>query len=278
MGVLSGSGVEIRPLPDSGKQLVTGFFALNAPLVDNQKSVADAVRQEVTAEMEKLFAIYNLILAEPVVEIFDDQDWATSWQQFFSTSEIIPGLVIRPSWEDYTPSPGQLVLTLDPGMAFGTGQHASTRLALSLLAACLTDGQTGQRLLDVGTGTGILAMAGALYGAGQVVAIDNDPQAVTVAEHNISNNRLQERIRVTDRPLEQISGSFDLVCANIIHDVLLELAPDIRRLLRPGGKLILAGILHGEQENSMAAQYAKRNIRVIRREHQDEWAALLLGG
>jgi ribosomal protein L11 methyltransferase len=275
MGVLSGSGVEIRPPADIDidTQEISGFFALNG----GPQSAAEIVRR-VTAEMEELFAIYNLVMPAPATELFDDQDWATSWQQFFSSFEIIPGLVIRPSWEKYTPRQGQQVLTMDPGMAFGTGQHASTRMALSLLASCFTDNKTApRRMLDVGTGTGILAMAGALFGADQVMAVDNDPQAVEIAGHNIRANHLDLNIGVSGLPLADIQGSYDLICANIVHDVLVEMAPAIKKLLAEGGKVVLSGILSGWQEQNIEKVYGAVGLKTLDRQHQEEWAALLLG-
>ena len=277
MGVMSGVGVEIRPLPSSDKQAITGFFALDG----NAESIEQEAAETLTAttrELEKLFAIYNLILHEPVTAIIDDQDWATSWQKFFSPVEIIPGLVIRPSWEEYTPDANQYVITMDPGMAFGTGQHASTRLALMLIASCFdTDhNRKPRRVLDIGTGTGILAMAAAAYGADQIMAIDNDPEAVTVAEHNVLVNHFDWNIGVSTRPLKELEGPYDLICANIVHDVLIDMAPRIKRLAENNSHIILSGILNGEQEKNIEEVFQENSMRLIRTEHQEEWAALLL--
>ncbi|HFQ88596.1 MAG TPA: methyltransferase domain-containing protein, partial [Desulfobulbus sp.] len=173
------------------------------------------------------------------------------------------------------PGPGQQVLEMDPGMAFGTGQHASTRMALALVTATCRD-QRPAAVLDVGTGTGILAMAAVLFGAGEAVAIDNDPEAVRVAAGNIRVNRLQDRIRVSGDTLDDCRGPFPLVCANIVHDVLVEMAPAFRRLLAPGGRIVLAGILAGEQEESIGRAYGRLGLQPVRSLHSDEWAALLL--
>ncbi|MHB8788608.1 MAG: 50S ribosomal protein L11 methyltransferase [Desulfobulbaceae bacterium] len=279
IGVLSQGGVEIRPLPDSRKKMITALF----PLTDirSKESVETEgakVLTTLTAELEKLYAIYNLILSQPTGEIIDDQDWATSWQQFFATTEIIPGLVIKPSWEEYQAAVGQKVLTMDPGMAFGTGQHASTRLALSLLAPCFKNPTTGKpaRVLDVGTGTGILAMAAALFGADQVLAIDNDPVAVKVARHNVAANSLDWTVAVDDKPLSQVQGTFNLICANIVHDVLCTMAPDFKRLLAKGGLAILSGILRGKQEHNLEKVFAENNMELLCTEHEEEWVAMLL--
>ncbi|HER62909.1 MAG TPA: 50S ribosomal protein L11 methyltransferase [Desulfobacteraceae bacterium] len=277
MGVMSGVGVEIRPLPSSDKQAITGFFALDGTAGSIEQEAAETLTAT-TRELEKLFAIYNLILHEPVTAIIDDQDWATSWQKFFSPVEIIPGLVIRPSWEEYAPDANQYVITMDPGMAFGTGQHASTRLALMLIASCFdTDhNRKPRRVLDIGTGTGILAMAAAAYGADQIMAIDNDPEAVTVAEHNVLVNHFDWNIGVSTRPLKELEGPYDLICANIVHDVLIDMAPRIKRLAENNSHIILSGILNGEQEKNIEEVFQENSMRLIRTEHQEEWAALLL--
>ena len=160
-------------------------------------------------------------------------------------------------------------------MAFGTGQHASTRMALSLLSKSI-QAATPAQVLDVGTGTGILAMAAALFGAGRVVAVDNDPDAVTVARENIEKNRLDEKIEVSTTPVAQIQGAYQLVCANIVHDVLVEMAPVLTGLTASGGHLVLAGILSGDQEDHIIAVYRDLGFQLHDRQYQEEWVALLL--
>lgn len=281
IGVLSQGGVEIRPLADGRKNKITGVFLLTDTRgKESAAAEAEKILAKVTEELEKLYAIYNLILGKLSFEIIDDQDWATSWQQFFTTTEIIPGLVIRPSWEEYRPTAGQNVLTMDPGMAFGTGQHASTKLALSLLAPCFKNPKTGKpaRVLDVGTGTGVLAMAAATFGADQVLAIDNDPEAVKVARHNIKTNQLDWSIAVDDKPLSQVQGPFNLILANIVHDVLCEMAPEFKRLLPNKGLVILSGILRGEQEHNLEKVFADNGMELLCTEHEEEWVAMLLQG
>ena len=279
MGVMSGSGVEIHPLNADDRQEVTGFFVLNEIATESDvKLAADQVLSHVTGELEKLYAIYNHILTEPETKILEDQDWETSWQQFFSTTEIVPGLVIKPSWEEFSPSANQRVIKMDPGMAFGTGQHASTRLALSLISSCFDTNHDSKpsRVLDVGTGTGILAMAAAVYGADQIMAIDNDPEAVTVASHNVNVNHFDWNVGISTRPLDDLEGPYDLICANIIHDVLVDMAPIITRLAAQNSHIILAGILNGKQEENIATVYQDNGMHLVRAEHDDEWAALLL--
>ncbi len=277
IGVLSGVGVDIKPVSATKTREISGFFAID---VDRPGEPAAAVPDHLMDELEKLFALYTLIPPRPTTEIIDDQDWSTSWQRFFTPFEIVPGLVIKPSWENYNPGRGQRVLEMDPGRAFGTGQHASTKLALSLIAACFqeSDRDRPETVLDVGTGTAILAMATAVFGADWIMAIDNDPEAVAAARHNVMANRLDWNIGVAATALAAVPGRYDLVCANIVHDVLVGMAPELKRLLAPGGRVVLAGILGGPQEKNIGRVYGEQGMRLVRSEYEDEWAALMFEG
>ena len=264
---MSGSGVEQSPEVE-GACILGGFFALD------DAEDADRVEGETGAALAELFALYGRPAPELRREILADEDWATSWQQYFKPFAVAEGLVIKPGWEDYAPKPGELVLEMDPGMAFGTGQHASTRMALGLMRRAMRE-NAPDRVLDVGAGTGILAMAAALWGAGMALAIDNDPDAVRVAGENVARNKLSERVRGAGTPLAEITGEYGLVCANIVHDVLVAMLPDFRRLLAPGGRLVLAGILASEQEANIARLYGEAGFALKASAHEDEWAALL---
>ncbi len=269
MAVLSGSGVEISPETSEGTR-ISGFF----PCADDRESGAEITRV-VGEKMGEIFALYGLPTPTLHSETFDDQDWATSWKRFFTPVEIVPGLVIRPSWEEYPAKAGERVIVMDPGQAFGTGQHASTRMALSLLTRSLTR-HPADRMLDVGTGTGILAIAAAMYGVSQVVAIDNDPEAVRVAAENSANNNAEMRVEVSGVDLVDVKGKFSMITANIVHDVLVSMAPLLQKLLAPEGRIILAGILRGEQEKNCIRIYEGLGMQVLESMHEEEWAALLL--
>lgn len=277
LGVLSGAGVEIHPDSQTGLNEISGFFSLEELEGEPEHQDIDALKLKVANELQDLLALYNQSLPELRTETFDDQEWATSWQQYFKTFEIVPGLIIKPSWENFIPDEHQHVLEMDPGMAFGTGQHESTRLALSLLTTYLHENPGSiDTVLDVGTGTGILAMAAALFGAGKVIAIDNDPEAIAVAENNVLHNHLSATISVSGESLQELDGPFDLICANIVHDVLADMAPQIVKLLAPKSRLVLAGILSGGQEDNLSKIYAQHGIETVLHRTEGEWVALLL--
>jgi len=277
IGVLSGVGVEIHPVGQNGLNEISGFFECeNSSDTPGEKTTANLTKK-VSEELEKLFTLYNMKLPQSTTEIIDDQEWATSWQQYFKAVEIVPGLVIKPSWETFTAAQNQHVLEMDPGMAFGTGQHESTRLALSLISSCFKNGKNRiASVLDVGTGTGILAMAAAVFGAQKVTAIDNDPEAVSVAGSNVRQNRLNEKIVLSGSLLADIHGAFDLICANIVHDVLVDMAPEFKRLLIPGGHVVLAGILSGDQVKSIIRAYGKYGMQMVETRNEGDWTGILL--
>ncbi|MDU9049353.1 MAG: 50S ribosomal protein L11 methyltransferase [Candidatus Electrothrix sp. Rat3] len=271
LGVLSGSAVEQTPVKD-GQSLINGFFCLDG---EDREAEQAEILQRLEQELAELFALYDLTPPIPQCSLMADEDWATSWQQFFTPFAIIPGLVIKPSWEEYVPAAGEQVIEMDPGMAFGTGQHASSKLALGLIRSCF-DSRGVLKVLDIGTGTGILAMGAALFGAEHIVAIDNDPEAVRVAGENIAHNTLERKITVSGDDLNDLAGSFDLVCANIIHDVLVEMAPAIAALVAEKGAVVLAGILQGEQEKNIIRLYETLGLILQEARSEDEWVSLFL--
>ena len=268
IGILSGSGVEVEPVRD-GHSFVTGFFQLD------KDHGGDQVTSRLEQELMQLFALYNEPPPQLSGSFFRDEDWSTSWQQFFKPFPIIDGLIIKPSWEKYEPSGSEQIIEMDPGMAFGTGKHASTRLALGLIRDCFQQ-KKPQSVLDVGTGTGILAMAAALFGAEKIIAIDNDPEAVRVCLENVRNNGLKPTISVSATDLADIQGPYDLICANIVHNVLVEMLPTFSKLLAKGSQLILAGILQGEQEKNLIDLARDKRLMNKKVVYNEEWAGMLL--
>jgi ribosomal protein L11 methyltransferase len=205
---------------------------------------------------------------EQVVE----QDWNSNWKKHFKPFKLTKRIVIKPTWEPYSAQPGELIIEMDPGMAFGTGLHASTKLALSLVERLLCQDMPAN-ILDVGTGTGILGMSCDLLGADNVLGLDNDIDARTAARDNITKNNLQSFV-VSDNPLHKISGLYDLVIANITCDILFDLADDLASHLAPNGSLILSGILAGSQENEIKKIFSGYKFSVIHTEKMAEWVAI----
>ncbi|OEU63892.1 MAG: ribosomal protein L11 methyltransferase [Desulfuromonadales bacterium C00003094] len=207
---------------------------------------ADAAEQLLQQVAERLQALRALLPNLPSIEVelhpVRQQDWAEDWKQHFGVTRIGRRLVIKPTWEDFTAEAADAVVTLDPGMAFGTGTHDTTRLCLEALAQ-LFDQEPRQRVLDVGTGSGILAIAAAALGAQQVVACDIEPQSCLVATENARLNGVDSKVQITGQPLDDLEGNFQLVLANILAEENIRLAPQLVSRLAPGGSLVLSGIL-----------------------------------
>lgn len=229
---------------------------------------------QVDGYLKELAMIFQVDAPKLTTAVFEDEDWGSNWKKHFTPFAIIPGLVIKPTWEGYASRSGEVVIEMDPGMAFGTGHHATTSLCMEFIRS-VVEKRPG-KVLDVGTGTGILAMAAALFGAPEVMAIDNDPEAVAAAFENVAHNGLQDRITVEITPLESLEGQYSLVVANIIHDVLLMMVGDLTRLTAAGGSLVLSGILKDVQADNIIRVYAQAGFVCSGREEKGEWAALHL--
>jgi ribosomal protein L11 methyltransferase len=198
-----------------------------------------------------------------------DRDWGEEWKK--GLGAIAVGRVfLRPSWIDAPPPPGSVEVVLDPGMAFGTGTHATTSLCLAAIDDFLAR-RPGASVVDVGTGSGLLAIAASKLGAGRVAANDNDPVAVAVAAENAARNGAH--LELTGDSLEAIVGSFDLVVANILANVLVDLSPSLVARTAPGGELVLAGILV-PQEEEVRLPFLARGLEQLPGERRGEWSLL----
>jgi ribosomal protein L11 methyltransferase len=231
-------------------------------------------------------------LPEPRLQTVGESDWAESWKENFHVVRLGKQFVIKPSWRDYTPEPGDLVIELDPGLAFGSGLHPTTRLCLEIFEGLGLEGQT---LFDVGTGSGILAIAALKLGAKTVRAVDVDDIAVRVAEENFERNgySILRSAALAGNPhssttafpqVETAVGSatetggrqWQVVVANILASVLIELMPELVAALAPQGRLILSGMIEG-QDAEVAAAAAQQGLQVIERRTEEDWVALLCG-
>ena len=210
--------------------------------------------------------------AEVSTRAVREEDWASTWKQYYKPVHVGRRIVVRPSWEDYRAVEGELVIELDPGMAFGCGTHPTTSLCLKLLENYI---RGGERIYDVGTGSGILAVAAAALGAGRVVAVDLDPVACRAAAENVARNRVEGIVRVVQgNLLDNLNGGADLVVANIIAGVIISLAPDAAAALVPGGFLIASGIIrHRAEEVRDALEEA--GLTPWEQLEEGEWTAIV---
>ncbi|WP_421038551.1 50S ribosomal protein L11 methyltransferase [Streptococcus hyointestinalis] len=205
--------------------------------------------QERLAELERMGLLASSAMLSS--QTLDEEDWAENWKKYYEPTRITHDLTIVPSWTDYEPTAGEKVIRLDPGMAFGTGTHPTTKLSLFALSQVLRGGET---VLDVGTGSGVLSIASSLLGAKEIYAYDLDEVAVRVAQENIDLNSNTDNIHVSANDLlNGITQEADVIVANILADILVNLVEDAYRLVKDEGYLIMSGIIADKLEMVVAA-------------------------
>lgn len=244
-------------------------------------ATARAVAGTVDTALGHLQAFGLREIGELRTRLVHEADWATAWKRHVGVMRIGRGIVIRPTWRRHHRRPGDTVIAMDPGMAFGTGLHPTTRLCLAGIERWADEGRLARgsardgraRLLDVGCGSGILAIAAGLLGAGELVGIDTDPIAIEATMANARRNRLARRMRARQGSLPSGAGPFDLVAANLIASVLVALAADLAAELTPGGRLLASGIFV-DREGEVRAAFEAAGLRVVRRDAEGDWVAL----
>lgn len=200
-----------------------------------------------------------------------EQDWANEWKQYFHVTHVGKSLVIKPSWEKYAPKEGEHVIEIDPGMAFGTGTHHTTNMMMERLEKVITPDST---VFDVGTGSGILAIAAAMLGAKSVKAVDIDAVAVRVAKENVADNGLSEQIEVREGDLlHGTDGKADVIIANIIADIVIMMLQDIPQKLNDDGVLLASGIIEERMPDVEAAAQAQ-GLYVDAVDHRGGWVVM----
>lgn len=256
---------------DEGTARPPASLTLRAWFPENGQN--EALRQEVESALGHMSLMLPLPL--PHWRIVADEDWAHAWKTHYRPLRIGRHLLVRPAWVDHQPGAEELEIVLDPGMAFGTGTHPSTQLCLRALEAHL---QPGADALDLGCGSGILAIAAARLGAASVLALDNDPVAVTAAAQNVALNPSVSTVCVQQASLSDLRKSasrFDLIVVNILAGVIVEFCEaGLVEVLRPGGCGIFSGLIL-DQAEEVAAALRRAGIIPERRLQQDDWVALV---
>lgn len=226
----------------------------------------DGVRTQIESLRTALLALgVDDVIDEPFVEV----DWENEWKKFFKPRRVGSHFVVRPTWESFDALPGDKVIVLDPGQAFGTGDHPTTRMCLEYLEMQVAPSNS---VLDLGCGSGILAVGAKMVGAGETLAIDIDPIAVEVAKENITRNNVEVMTAVGDVLELQLESRWDIVVSNIISATLINLAPDAAYALRPGGKWIVSGIITQNWSDVKKAA-EKSGFTYIEHREEDGWNA-----
>ena len=211
---------------------------------------------------------------EIVAEGLKEDDWAESWKQYYKPVHI-ERITIVPAWEEYEAKDGEIIVRMDPGMAFGTGTHETTRLVIRLLEEESVD---GLRVLDVGTGSGILSICASKLGAKSCNAYDIDPVAVKVARENVKDGGLDNiTVGVSDllKDVDLDGGKYDICLANIVADIIIRMLPDIKNYLKPGAPLILSGIIN-ERAEEVRVAVKKHGFTLEKEIYENDWVGMLV--
>ncbi|HHY71459.1 MAG TPA: 50S ribosomal protein L11 methyltransferase [Thermoanaerobacterales bacterium] len=244
---------------------VTGYLVEDSSLAERAQVIRDRINE---------LPSYGLDIGKGEVALttISEADWSESWKKYYKPTHIGKNIVIQPSWEVYTPKANEVVIKLDPGMAFGTGTHETTILCLEILEKYIKKDMT---VIDVGCGSGILSIASCKMGAKRVLAIDKDENAVQVARRNIRRNDLDTYIQaIKGDKLHNINIKADIIVANIIADVVIDLTKDVALYLGDNGVFIASGIIK-DRKLSVVEALGKNGFDVIKQFEKGEWVALV---
>jgi ribosomal protein L11 methyltransferase len=280
LGRVAPTGTSVEPgfeLVDEGlgARVVAGKPAVVRAYVEaTDPEVVERTVEEVTEALGHLQAFDLRPIGEVTTRLVDEADWAEEWKRHFPVLRVGRRLVIRPTWREHTAGDDDVVLALDPGMAFGTGLHPTTRLCLAALEGLADRGAlAGRRLLDVGCGSGILAIAGVRLGAASALGVDTDPIAIEATAANARRNRIGRRVRAREGSLPTGQRPFDVVVANLIASLLVRLAGDLRTEVAPGGTLLASGIFV-DREAEVREAFEAADMLVAGRLAEGDWVAL----
>lgn len=246
-----------------GRHAVTGFFPEN----HQKKNRKSLLKDRLSGLSPSVLDTFRITCSD-----VDEEDWSESWKRHFHPVRVTDRIVVRPSWRAYDPGDDEIVIDLDPGMAFGTGTHPTTALCIRMVAALL---KKNQSFLDIGTGSGILMIAAAKTGAGKLMGIDCDPVAVAIARKNLLRNHVSESAftLVEGDLAERADRRFDVIAANIVAETICGLIPDIPPILSENGIFIASGIII-EKEEMVIEKLADCGFTIIRRRYCDGWCAI----
>ena len=248
-----------KPAADS----VSAYFPKN----ENLEKKLDILKNRLEALKKK-----NKIITQIFLQEIDEQDWAESWKEYFWPQKVGKQIVVKPTWRDYSPKPNEIILEIDPGMAFGTGTHPTTALCIQMIEKYL---QTGDSFLDIGTGSGILMIASAKLGAGSLWGVDNDELAVEVASNNLQLNHIaSDKFKVMlGNLVDVVNQKFNLVTANILSEVILVLLDDISLVLEKNAIFICSGIIV-ENQDKIVQKMKSLNFEILEIKEQEKWVSI----
>ncbi|GLC32242.1 50S ribosomal protein L11 methyltransferase [Clostridium omnivorum] len=245
--------------------VVKGYFSVE----DNMKEIEEYIKEKIQ-DLKGL----GIDIGEGKVEVkaVYEEDWANNWKKYYKPTNIGNKIVIRPIWEEYQAKEDEIIIDMDPGMAFGTGTHETTRMCIEALEKYVTNEKT---VFDIGTGSGILAITAAKLGADEVIGVDLDPVAVDSARQNVELNKVHSDIKILEGNLmEVVDGKADIVVANIIADVIIFLAEDVKKFIKDNGYFIASGIIR-ERSQDVVNKLAECGFKVEEVNTLGEWVCIV---
>ena len=276
------NGLEIEDYSDIEEHILDGVYG---DLIDESVLMADRTIASVSAyvSLDQPSEHYTLFIKEKLdslgiehnIELIPvcEEDWADSWKQYYKPIKIGERLVVVPMWEKYDEGENEVIVKMDPGMAFGTGTHETTRLCATLLEKYVTP---TSRMLDVGTGSGILAICASKLGAKECFAYDIDPVAVKVAKENIKDNACTNiECAVSDLLAGVKAGKYDVITANIVADIIIRMLPDISQFMHEKTVLVISGIID-ERCEDVYKSIKDNNFKIVDEIHENGWCAISL--
>ena len=279
MSMLS-NGLQIEDYSDLEDRILDGVYGdlIDESVLNADKTVAsvsiympaDKPSEYYTMYLKERFDALKIEYSLETISLCED-DWANSWKQYYKPIKIGNKLVVVPMWESYEAAEGEVIVRMDPGMAFGTGTHETTRLCATLLEKYVT---STSKMLDVGCGSGILAICASKLGAEECYAYDIDPVAVKVARENVKDNGVDNiECGVSDLLAGVKEGKYDVITANIVADIIIRLLPDISKFMHAGTPLILSGIID-ERCEDVYESIKKNGFKIVEEIHENGWCAI----
>ncbi|NEU31646.1 50S ribosomal protein L11 methyltransferase [bacterium LRH843] len=265
-GVHYGEIYQLSPddYPEDGV-MIKAYFPVNESLNDTIAKITETING---------LLAYDFDLGHNKVHLteVDEEDWATAWKKYYKPVKVSKSITITPTWEEYTPDGEEIIIELDPGMAFGTGTHPTTVLCIQALEKVI---QGNEHVVDVGTGSGVLSIAAAKLGAEKVLALDLDQVAVVSAEQNVSLNQVGDMVSVRQNHLlKNVEGKYDVIVANILAEIIVQFVQDAAAILKPNGTFITSGIISRKQEEVEEALLAG-GFAIEEVVEMEDWVAII---
>jgi len=208
-------------------------------------------------------------------KVVKDEDWAENWKKYWHPQKVAEKIVICPSWREYTPLGNEVIINLDPGSAFGTGAHPTTRLCIQALENIIPKLNGDLFMADVGTGSGILAITAARLGVKHITGVDNDPSVIPVAVENAEINNIKDKCEFFTGSACDITGQFDIVVSNILAEIIIEIMDDLKKILKPGGVIILSGIID-KKRSDVEKTLSESGLKIQEINTENGWIAIIV--